>query len=153
MPSITLAGRVISSPDQPSVGARESNLIQQLRKLTCCPAHSRAIFKSVPTWNRTRTKTLGKSCAVRYTIETCLLKSRRLDSHQHQPVYKSGAFLTRATSARKHEREESNPVRQFWRPPALPGAHSCGSKGVARGIEPPPPAWNAGALPLSYTRT
>jgi hypothetical protein len=26
-------------------------------------------------------------------------KSRRLDSHQHQPVYKTGAFLSRATSA------------------------------------------------------
>src|SRR5579862_1744684 len=25
----------------------------------------------------------------------------------------------------QHEREESNPVRRFWRPPALPGAHSC----------------------------
>ena len=26
-------------------------------------------------------------------------KSRRLDSHQHEPLYKSGAFLSRATSA------------------------------------------------------
>ena len=51
-------------------------------------------------------------------------KSRRLDSHQHLPIYKTGAFLCRATSA-KHEREESNPVRQFWRLAALPGAHSC----------------------------
>ncbi len=52
--------------------------------------------KSIPTWNRTRTKTLGESCAVRYTIGT---KSRRLDSHQHETLYKSGAFLHRATSA------------------------------------------------------
>src|SRR5262245_25941139 len=28
-------------------------------------------------------------------------------------------------SGQKHEREESNPVEQFWRLPALPGAHSC----------------------------
>ena len=28
-------------------------------------------------------------------------------------------------SGQKHEREESNPVRRFWRPLALPGAHSC----------------------------
>jgi hypothetical protein len=28
-------------------------------------------------------------------------------------------------SGHEHEREESNPVRRFWRPPALPGAHSC----------------------------
>ncbi len=33
-------------------------------------------------------------------------------------------FCFRATSA-KHECEESNPVRQFWRLAALPGAHSC----------------------------
>ena len=28
-------------------------------------------------------------------------------------------------SGHKHEREELNPVKQFWRLPALPGAHSC----------------------------
>ena len=56
------------------------------------------LFFSTPTWNRTRTKTLGGSCAVHYTTGT---KSRRLDSHQHEPLYKSGAFLSRATSAIK----------------------------------------------------
>jgi hypothetical protein len=29
----------------------------------------------------------------------------------------------------QHEREESNPVRRFWRPPALPGARSCNAHG------------------------
>ena len=29
----------------------------------------------------------------------------------------------------KHEREESNPVGRFWRPLALPGAHSCKAHG------------------------
>ena len=87
------------------------------------------MYSSIPTWNRTRTWTFGGSDAIRYTIGTTI-KSRRLDSHQHQPVYKTGAFLSRATSANKHEREESNPVGQFWRPPALPGAHSYCSKGV-----------------------
>ena len=38
---------------------------------------------------------------------------------------KTGAFFSRATSATQHEREELNPVKQFWRLPALPGAHSC----------------------------
>jgi hypothetical protein len=28
-------------------------------------------------------------------------------------------------SGHEHEREELNPVKQFWRLPALPGAHSC----------------------------
>ena len=27
----------------------------------------------------------------------------------------------------QHERKDSNPVRQFWKLPALPGAHSCKS--------------------------
>jgi hypothetical protein len=62
-------------------------------------------------------------------------KSRRLDLHQHEPVYKTGAFLSRATSAIKHEHEESNPVRQFWRLAALPGAHSCKVKS-SRQLEP-----------------
>ena len=102
----------------------ESNPVLQNRNLPCDPAHSQAVLSvarpgiepgptaseavmrsstltsqivSTPTWNRTRTKTLGESCAVRYTIGT---KSRRLDSHQHHPVYKTGAFLFRATSAK-----------------------------------------------------
>ena len=40
----------------------------------------------------------------------------------------------------KHEREESNPVQQFWRLPALPGAHSCmlliGHQGIRRESNP-----------------
>ena len=42
-----------------------------------------------------------------------------------------------------HEREESNPVKQFWRLPALPGAHSCiaalrekSSQGIRRELNP-----------------
>ena len=35
-------------------------------------------------------------------------------------------------SGHKHEREESNPVKQFWRLPALPGAHSCIAVGQDR---------------------
>lgn len=46
----------------------------------------------------------------------------------------------------QHEREESNPVKQLWRLPALPGAHSCkaapsrearlGSQGIRRELNP-----------------
>jgi hypothetical protein len=46
-------------------------------------------------------------------------------------------------SGHEHEREESNPVEQFWRLPALPGAHSCtlpittmGSQGIRRELNP-----------------
>jgi hypothetical protein len=44
----------------------------------------------------------------------------------------------------KHEREESNPVEQFWRLPALPGAHSCKSNGYPKGVEPSPPGSQPG---------
>ena len=68
---------------------RESNPVPQFRRLRCYPAHPHGMF-SIPTWNRTRTWTLGESCAIRYTIE---IWGRRLDLHQHQPVYKTGASL------------------------------------------------------------
>ena len=105
---------------------QESNLVSRFRKPLCAPKHLRAT--SIPTWIRTRARTFGGSDAIHYTIGIQSLKSRRLDSHQHEPVYKTGAFLSRATSA-KHEREESNPVRQLWRLAALPGAHSCKAHG------------------------
>ena len=41
----------------------------------------------------------------------------------------------------KHEREESNPVCQFWRLAALPGAHSCEKS--SRQLEP-------GAIGVNY---
>ena len=37
-------------------------------------------------------------------------------------------------SGHEHEREESNLVKQFWRLPALPGAHSC--EGIRRELNP-----------------
>lgn len=40
-----------------------------------------------------------------------------------------------ATPSGRHERKDSNPVSQFWRLTALPGAHS--HSGCPRGIEPP----------------
>ncbi len=46
-----------------------------LRRVQCYPLHHRDMLtsrSSVPTWIRTRTKTLGRSCAVRYTIGTSL---------------------------------------------------------------------------------
>jgi len=48
-------------------------------------------------------------------------------------------------SGPRHEREELNPVEQFWRLPALPGAHSCklplsriekGGQGIRRESNP-----------------
>ena len=47
-------------------------------------------FVSTPAWNRTRTKTLG---GLVLSITPPGHKSRRLDLHQHHPVYKTGASL------------------------------------------------------------
>lgn len=74
------------------------------------PAASETVLRSsIPThhaistlaWSRTRTKTLREPCAV-VTPAGLMhpsVESRRLDLHQHHPVYKTGAFLCRATSA------------------------------------------------------
>ena len=88
----TLQGRIVVQ--QP---AEESDPVLQNRSLPCDPAHSQAVLSvarpgvepgptaseadmlsgtptghlvSTPAWNRTRTKTLGESCAVRYTTGT-----------------------------------------------------------------------------------
>jgi hypothetical protein len=53
---------------------------------------------SVPTWSRTRARALGEPRAIHYTIGT-YNQSRRLDLHQHDAVYRTAAFLNRATSA------------------------------------------------------
>ena len=49
------------------------------------------------------------------------LQDRRLSQSSHVGKH-----------TQKHEREESNPVRQFWRLAALPGAHSCEAHGSHR---------------------
>ena len=72
---------------------------------TAVPSVTPAGPNITPTWSRTRTWTLGESNAIRYTIGT--FKSRRLDSHQHEAVYKTAAFLFRATSAKSR----SAPIR------------------------------------------
>ena len=65
-----------------------------------------------------------------------LMESRRLDLHQHHPVYKTGALLSRATSALwtacgpKQERSDSNTVDQVWNLVSLPGEHSRNSRPV-----------------------
>ena len=61
-------------------------------------APSRRFPTAFPTWSRTRSKALGKPYAIRYTIGTNF-QGRRLDLHQHGAVYKTAAFLNRATSA------------------------------------------------------
>ena len=141
--SSTLQGHVVCQ-----YLARESNPVLRFRRppcvhhtrKACCrvarpgiepgPTASEAVMRSstltsqsvsTPTWNRTRTRTLGGFDAFRYTIGT---KSRRLDLHQHHPVYKTGALLRRATSA-KAGVQGVEPCSAVLEAACFPEAHSC----------------------------
>ena len=99
MPSVTLAGRESGAwtfggvqCDRYPSGHRslqypdlDSNQDQDLRRVLCDPLHHRDV----------------------------IFKSRRLDSHQHQPVYKTGAFLSRATSASSTSARSRTPCGSF----------------------------------------
>jgi hypothetical protein len=125
--------------------AEDSNLVWQLRTLPCVHHTRRASFARMsrpgfepgpgPSEGPMRSVTPSRPISLAHHL-LVINQGRRLDSHQHHPVYPchsvyktGGAFLFRTTSAVndpcEHEREESNPVKRFWRPPALPGAHSC----------------------------
>ena len=78
---------------------QDSNLALELRRLRCDPRHHRDTDQA----------------------------SRRLGLHLHRAVDGTAAFLFGHVG--KHEREGSNPVRQGWNLPALPGARSCTAPG------------------------
>jgi hypothetical protein len=126
----------------PKYPRQELNLVYELRGLACVPAHSKD--KLLSTSPRSRTPSCGSEdrrasitlARQRFEhpdlelnqdqnfrkVSGCPLhhrdrESRRLDLHQHEPLYKSGAFLNRATSAGSN----------CW-------------KGAARGVERAPPA-------------
>ena len=86
---------------------QELNLIYDLRRVACCPSHSKDLLNLItPPRNRTSPNCFEGSHASSTLAGhlRCSFKSRRLDSHQHQPVYKTGAFLSRATSALRSNR-------------------------------------------------
>ena len=77
---------------------QESNLVLRFRKPLCAPKHSRAT--KYPDLDSNQGPDLRRvRCNPLHHRDSILFKSRRLDSHQHQPAYKAGAFLNRATSA------------------------------------------------------
>ena len=51
-------------------------------------------------------------------------RSRRPDSNRHEPAYKTGASPF-GHVGEQQGRKDLNPVREFWRLAALPGAHPC----------------------------
>jgi hypothetical protein len=64
-----------------------------------------------------------------------------------------GPVLSATSSGHEHEREDSDPVNQFWRLAALPGAHSYlfSQPGYPKGVEPLPPGSQPGVQkPLHY---
>ena len=74
---------------------QESNLIPDLRRVVCDPPHPED--KSIPARIRTGIQTLEESDVAPLHHQD--FKSRWLDSHQHEAIYKTAAFLNRATSA------------------------------------------------------
>lgn len=97
------APRVMSSAEMIKKCPRqELSLIYDLRRVACCPSHSKdRLCFITPPRNRTLPDCFEDSHAsstLAGHIELAL-KSRRLDSHQHDSVYKTDAFLSRATSA------------------------------------------------------
>jgi hypothetical protein len=91
---------------------QESNLVCNLRRVACihhtprtavpsrgiepllhrskrCVRAGTLTRQSIPTWNRTRTQTLGKSRAF---LNTFGIEIRRQDLNLHEPVYKTGAL-------------------------------------------------------------
>ena len=49
-------------------------------------------------------------------------RSRRPESNRHEPAYKAGALPFGHVGGRQQGRKDLNPVREFWRLAALPGA-------------------------------
>lgn len=107
--SATLRGQLTIQMTTASFGAtpvapkellptEESNLVLQLRKLPCF-RHTRRAFPQYLDLESNQDLNLRRvQCDPLHHRDR--FESRRLDSHQHQPVYKTGAFLSRATSAK-----------------------------------------------------
>ena len=96
-----------------------------LRRVQCYPLHHRDMCtsrSSVPTWIRTRTKTLGRSCAVRYTIGTFF--PSRADDWIRTSIYRFTRPAPFSVEPRRHQAR-------------------------ARGVEPRPPVLEAGCSPRS----
>jgi hypothetical protein len=115
--------------------------------------------QSTPPRNRTSSRSFEDCCAVRHTRRArnypdldsnqgldfrrvpCLPLHHRDDSRADGWIRTSMRRFTGPLPfsveprRQKQERKDSNPVERLWRPPALPGAHSC-PQGCLRGIEP-----------------
>ena len=127
---------------------QESNLVYDLRRVACVHHTPRTI--KYPTEESNLARLLRRQSCVLHTRRACNQypdlelnqgldlrrvqcsplhhrdkQGRRLDSHQHDPVYKTGAFLGRATSAFSTSVRIRTPSSSFGGCPLSQEHHSC----------------------------
>jgi hypothetical protein len=93
----------------------DSNQDQDLRRVRCDPLHHRDQFHLLIICS-------SSTRADGWIRTSIILITRQAPFAVLNGKGRATSALTKST---QHEREESNPVKRFWRPPALPGAHSC----------------------------
>jgi hypothetical protein len=132
---------------------QESNLVLDLRRVVRYHHAPRTLANSIPAGTRTRIRALGEPNVVRYTTRMSRADDWIRTSMSRLTRSVPGLFEPRR---HKQERRDSNPMRRFWRPFALPGAHSCrlrhrSGQGRLGGVEPAAKAFTEPcARPLHY---
>ena len=102
--------------------AEESNLARLLRRQSCV-LHTRRACNQYPDLELNQGLDLRRvQCSPLHHRDK---QGRRLDSHQHDPVYKTGAFLGRATSAMSTSVRIRTPSSSFGGCPLSQEHHSC----------------------------
>ena len=132
---------------------QELNLVLDLRRVVCESGTPQGRFFSASPRSRTPSCSFERCRAIWHTRKaTCFSQYPDLDSnqgpdlrrvrcnplHHRDSMYQEPTTgfapvlaclqdrrLSMSSHVGKHECEESNPVGRFWRPLALPGAHSC----------------------------
>ncbi len=120
-------------PDQRHYPAEDSNLVWQLRTLPCVHHTRRASFNNISDLDSNQDQDLRRlRCDPLHHRDKSHSINKRADGWIRTSIIlftKQVPFSVeprrQSNDAREHEREESNPVGRFWRPPALPGARSC----------------------------
>jgi hypothetical protein len=152
---------IIGTGPLTSPPTRESNPALRLRRPPCV-RHTRGEVKELSALARSRTwsSTFGGSRAVRHTPRA-RAQSKPTAGLEPAGTCLQGRGLTAGPRRREQGRKDLNPVREFWRLAALPGAHPsewprpalCRCRGLVvltfkRG-EGPAPARAAGTGPSS----
>ncbi len=112
---------------------QESNLDLDLRRVVSCPLHHKDAAFPGPESNREPDFRRVRCCPLHHRD---IHKSRRLDSHQYDPAYETGAFLSRATPAIRPSGGNRTRHRMLHRHACSPLTTQTASV-VPGGIEPP----------------